>query len=252
MSVTASDIVVYGSATMPEDDTTTAIGGAIDTTTTVVFTDLTTASTLEVLSSNAGDTTQTLTVYGRDSTGIAISETVSLNGTTVVSLTNTYGRLLKAVLSGAATGTVTLRIASAGGDLMVFAPGVLTVRRPFYDALADAAGGTNKVLYEKVFFRNNNTSTALTSAQIIESADPSGLVAFGLAGTLGDTATNGTGNTRLTAPTGITIDTASKNVANSGNHSPSSAQGVWLSLTLNAGTAASSSTFTLEETGNTT
>lgn len=252
MSVLASDIVVYGSATMPENDTTTAIGGAIDTTTLVVFTDVTTASTLEVVSSSTSDTSQTLTLTGRDSTGVAISETVSLNGTTVVSLTNTYGRLLKAVLSATTTGTVTLRISGNAGNLMVFSPGILTVRRPFYDAVANATGGVNKTLYEKVFFQNNNTTTALTSATIAETADPTGNIAFGLAGTLNDTATNGTGNTRLVAPTGITFDTTTKTVANSGNHSPSSAQGAWISLALAAGSAATASTFTLEESGQTT
>ena len=61
MSVSASDIVVYGSANMPEDDSSTS-GGAIDTATKVIFTDISATDSVECVSDNAGDTTQTITI----------------------------------------------------------------------------------------------------------------------------------------------------------------------------------------------
>ncbi len=62
MPIVATDIVAYGSASMPDDDTPTAIGGAKDTTTKVVFTDISADDTVEILSSSASDTTQTVTM----------------------------------------------------------------------------------------------------------------------------------------------------------------------------------------------
>ena len=58
MSVETYDLILHGSAVMPDDDVTTEIGGAIDKTTKVTFADLDTTGKLKVRSSAAGDTTQ--------------------------------------------------------------------------------------------------------------------------------------------------------------------------------------------------
>lgn len=126
---------------------------------------------------------------------------------------------------------------------------ILEVRRPFYNVLAEAAGGAARDYYEKVFFRNNNGALALTSAEISELSDPSGLIDFGLAGTLDDA---GSSSDRRTAPGGITFDSVAKPVANSQSHSPGSGQGCWLHLSLPAGTGAQKTTYTLRESGATT
>ena len=53
------------------------------------------------------------------------------------------------------------------GMLFNLAPNQVTqVRRPFYNASADIAGGVNKDYFEKIFAVNNNTSIALTAVQI--------------------------------------------------------------------------------------
>ncbi|HVB67994.1 MAG TPA: hypothetical protein VNE67_09085 [Acetobacteraceae bacterium] len=44
-------------------------------------------------------------------------------------------------------------------------------RRPFYNAAADIAGGTNRTYFEKLFAVNNNTATAATVASILKQAD---------------------------------------------------------------------------------
>lgn len=65
MSVVPSDLVVYGSANMPETDGAT-VGGAVDFTKRVAFYDLTPAGTVDMVSSSASDTATKLSVAGRD------------------------------------------------------------------------------------------------------------------------------------------------------------------------------------------
>lgn len=252
MTVVASDIVVYGSTVMPEDDLTNDIGGAIDLTTEIVFTDIDVPGTVEMVSSAGGDTTQQVTITGRSASGVIRTETLTLNGTTPVAFTNTYERFMKIELDGAATGTVTLRKTGDAGDLFTVTPGVTTIRKPFYNVSADAAGGSQRKFYEKVFVRNNNTSTALTDAVILEQADPEANVAFALESTMNGSDRNGAGNNRLVAPGGYTFDSSAKNVSNNQNHEPLQGQGVWLELTLEAGDLPAKSSWTLRETGKTT
>ncbi len=247
MSIAASDIKVYGSQVMADDDTVTNIGGAIDTTKKVEFTDIDPTGTIEVSSDNSGDTTQTVTVTGRDSSGAIVSESKTLNGTTWVQFTTTFERILKAVLSGSATGTVTIREQGPGDNLITFEPGVLEVRRLFYNAAAPASG--TRKYYEKIFFKNTHATLALTSAQISEQSDPSGKIAFALESSLDGNDSNGAGNNRQVAPSGYTFDSTAKNVANSQNHSPGAAQGVWLELTLSSTDSAMKTTYTLRESG---
>lgn len=247
MSVADSDIVYYGSAVMPEGDATTAIGGAIDTTTRVVFTPLDVAGEIEIVSTAAADT-MAMTVTGRNPAGELIADTQALNGTTPVALTGTFERLEKAELAAAATGTVIVRKAGNGGDLMIFEPGLLMIRRVFIGVVADPAGGASKTWHEKIFIANTHATLALTQATVTLT-DATGAIRFGLAATLDDTDTNGAGNDRLVAPAGVTLNVAGKNVANAQNLSPGAAQGVWLSLTRAAGAPAINTTFQLAAQG---
>lgn len=236
MAVQATDIVYYGSATMAEDDVTTQIGGAIDLTTVVTFTRLDAQGTVEMVSDNGGDT-MNLTVTGRKADGTIASETLALNGLTVVDFTTTFKRLLKAELATAATGTVTLRKDGDAGDLMVFKPGVTTIRRPFYAVAADEAGGAARTYYEKIFVRNNNATDALIGAEVSFPTNPGTRLAWALEAALGGSDTNGVGNDRQTAPGGYTFDQTTKAVAGS-DLTPLAAQGVWLEQSLAAGLAA--------------
>lgn len=251
MPVVDSDIVVYGSASMPDNDTPTQIGGGIDLTKRISFSEIVATDLVEVLSDNAGDTTQTVTVYGRNAAGELVSEALSLNGTTLVTSAVSFERILKIVVDAAHTGTVTVRDATTDTEIVAIESGVLEIRRAFYNAAADVSGGANRKYYEKVFFKNNHATLSLTSAQMLEQADPSGKVAFALESTLNGSDDNGVGNNRLVAPSGYTFDSAAKNVANSQNHSAQAGQGVWLELSLTAGDAAQNSSVTLRESGQT-
>ncbi len=317
MSVEYGDIMFKGSAVMPEDDTTTQIGGAIVESVKISFKDLATTDTVKAVSENAGDTTQTITVTGRDATGAKFSEGIDLNGQTPVESSADFERLLKAVKSATCAGVVAVMsstnqhngTAQGGGanyiNLAAGASGtddfylgqviritggtgihqlreivkyngtlkrayvrtwttnpdatstyeiadgvvfektpdeILTVRRVFYDAAANAEGGADKVVHEKIFAKNNHATLALTNGKIAEVAE--GIYAkvdFDLESTLDGSDDNGSGNTRLVAPGGYTFDSAEKDIANSGNLSPDSAQGLWLALDLNAGDPASKS-----------
>jgi len=326
MPIDARDLLIYGSATMPDDDTTNNIGGAIDTAKKVVFKDVDPAGNVQIVSSAVGDTTQSVTVTGRDAGGAIISEAKTLNGQTAVAMTTntTWERLLKAVKSATATGDVAVEAATAertgtaqagaadtitldagasgvddaytgmvirltGGtgagqireitkyvgatkvatvsrawgtnpdatstfrvsEGMVFdkSPNEVTqVRRVFYNASAPTSG--TRKYYEKVFYRNNHGTLTLTSAQVIEQADPTGKVAFGLPATKNDTGGTGAGNNRQVAPSGITFDSAAKNVPGT-TLEAASAIGVWLELSLAAGDTPLDSSVTMRLTGNT-
>ena len=252
MSVVATDIIVYGSASMPDDDTATNIGGAIDTSVRVVFTDIAATDQVEIVSDNAGDTTQTVTIYGRNAAGELINDAMSLNGTTVVLSTETFERILKIVVSAAHTGTITVRDQDTDTAIATVESGVLQIRRPCYNAAAEASGGAERKYYEKLFFKNTHATLSLTAATIIEQADPSGKMAFALESSLSGSDTNGSGNNRQVAPSGYTFNSTTKNVANSQNHTAGAGQGTWVELTLAAGSAAANTSFTLRESGTTT
>lgn len=252
MPIVAADIVAYGSASMPDDDSAQDIGGAIDLTIRVVFTDIVATDEIEILSSSASDTTETITVHGRNAAGELINDVATLNGTTVVTISGSdFERVLKIIKSSATVGTVTIRDQDTDATIATMEPAVLEIRRPFYDAAADASGGSERKYHEKVFFKNNHGSLTLTAAEIKENADPSGNVAFDLESTLGGSDTNGGGNNRLVAPGGYSFDSADKDVANSQNLTAGGAQGVWMELTLAAGAAAQNTSVTMRVSGNT-
>jgi hypothetical protein len=115
MSVLPSDIVVYGSANMPEVDGA-IIGGAVDFTRRVAFYDIAPAGSVDAISSSSSDTATKITYYGRDPTGVIQSQTLTLNGQTWVTGSQALERLLYAVISGA---TANGPIANPGGTTAV-------------------------------------------------------------------------------------------------------------------------------------
>lgn len=267
MSIVDSDLVVYGAANIQETDSGT-MGGAIDETVRYVFDDAALVNdptgsggdgTLKAVSSNGGDS-MNITVTGRNAGGSIVSQTIALNGTTVVTITtNTFERLLKIELASAATGTVTVSDSTGGGGMgntvVAIEPGVTSIRKPFYNVSADASGGSTRNFYEKVFVKNNNGSNALLNAVITESADPTTNITFALEDAVDDT---GTSTNRVTLPTGLGssgFDSADKTLnteAGQADLASGEAIGVWLNLTLAAGAAATKSTWTMGIEGSTT
>jgi hypothetical protein len=149
------------------------------------------------------------------------------------------------------------------GMLLDKLPNLITqVRRPFYNAAADVSGGSNRTYYEKVFAVDNNTTTALTVANIIKQVDPgSGTLQFALTNALNDTSTVATRQTLPTvaitafssgsAPQTIAVPSP-QNLPSGAAPNAAGAQGIWLSLLLTAGLAPAKTSFTIRVSGQTT
>jgi hypothetical protein len=106
MSVLLSDIKLYAAAVTPEDDVATAIGGAIDLTKKFDFSDFT--GTCQAVSSEAADTTQSVTLTYRDTAGVIQTLVIALNGLTPVTNAGSIERILKAVKDLTCAGDVAL------------------------------------------------------------------------------------------------------------------------------------------------
>lgn len=240
MSVAASDIVIYNAANMPDTDSGTA-GGAIDPLRRPDFTQLAANDTIEAVSSNAGDTTQTLTVEGRDAQGRVVSETKTLNGTTPISFSvlATVERVFKGELSATCTGNVTVRRATGPTTIRVIPAGERGFAMPFRKDPTDPS--SQKDYYAKVFLKNTHGSLAALSATVIQNADPDARITHALAASVND---SGSVANRTTDP-GLTFDDTSKAIPGT-DLASGAAIGVWLRARYPAADTAHRTTYTLE------
>ena len=95
MPVTAADLVAFAASVMPEDDNTDNVGGAIDTGVIVTEFNLPQNTSAPKMRLASGSGTQQVTITGRDSGGTIVSESQNINGTTTVSFTQVFERILK-------------------------------------------------------------------------------------------------------------------------------------------------------------
>lgn len=248
MSIVATELICYGSASRVSADTGTT-GGAIDPLFRPVFTQMTGNSTLEAVSSSASDTTQIVTVIGRDATGTLSTSTVTLTGTTPVALSpaTTFQRILSVSLSATCAGTVTVRNSSAGT-----AWGTVPIgEKGFYAMFINSAStGSTQTRWEKIFWKNTNGSLTLTSSQITLTADPNTpIFSIGVTAAIDDTTTI---TNRMTTP-GVTFVglSVAQNIPNSQNLPAGSAIGVWIQQALPTNQTPLNSTFTTQLSGNT-
>lgn len=144
MSVYPTELVLYGSANMPEADGAT-IGGAVDLTRRITFADVATTTLLDFVSSSASDTATKIQVSGRDGSGIQQTPAAAtLTGTTKVAGTQLFARLLYGAISGASangplanpTGT------SAVGDVAAMAHTMTITAHTAQVGSANATGVT--------------------------------------------------------------------------------------------------------------
>jgi len=252
MPVVANDIRIYAAVNMPEDNSST-VGGAVNTGIRVVFEDVHVTGPIKCSGSDTAGSGELL-VRGRNAAGSIISETVTINGTGFTNTSNSYERLLDIRLNHSMSGSVVTTYSNITGALIAtLQEGVSGVRRPFYDAAADSAGGAERIFYEKVFVTNQNDVNALLSAQITEVA--SGLNAeinFGIeSGTEGaQTVARRTGTDAV--PTGVTTFGAGPVSFPGTDLGTNENRGLWLQMTLAAGASATNSFYQFSVTGNTT
>ncbi len=248
MSIIATELVKYGAANRPEDDTST-VGGAIDTSCLIaIITPLAADDVVRAVSSAAGDNTQTLTLTGRTPAGEITSDAIALNGTTVVAGTVTFERILKAVLSGVCVGDVTIeRNTNPYDDIAIIPAGKISASIQFIGASSEASA-TDR--YEKAFWKNENASLSLTSATLTLTADPSASVMIGI-DTAKDSSASEAG--RKTAPTGVTFVDDSVSIDIPGNQLEAGvAIGEWCKFSRGANAAAIKTSYTTELAGQTT
>lgn len=143
---------------------------------------------------------------------------------------------------------------------------ITEVRRAFYNAASDVPGGSSRTFYEKVFFNNDNTVTALTVVSITKQVDPSsGTLQIAVCKALNDTQTaanrqtlptNGDASaltfTAGSAPQSQNVPSPQNFPASAGAGNAAGAVGVWCSLTLTAGLAAAKTSFDLRAQGQST
>ena len=235
------DVRIYGCANHAENDTSTQ-GGAIDRTVILSFDEPILMNglndTIDIYSLDDTDTTQTLTITGRNSSGTIVSENYNINGTTVQFGSTTFQQVLKIVCSASHAGDLVFvdnTNSKVLGRLLgtTNAPGgtaELTLRRPFYDIRIPTSG--INTYYEKVFLRNNSGSTYYY-VNIYETKDEWMNVTFDLAAAKNDSesVTN-----RKTAPnlTLGSFNNEKKGVP--GTHlSSGDAIGIWLKIDISAG-----------------
>lgn len=143
MSVTPNNIIAYGSADMPETDGVT-IGGPVDFTKRIAFYDINPAGTVDVVSSSASDTATRMQVTGRNSTGvIQTPAAVTLSGTTPVTGTQSFERLLAAVTTGGAIGSLSNPGGTgAVGDIAVYGHSPVISSHTMQTGSANTSGTT--------------------------------------------------------------------------------------------------------------
>jgi hypothetical protein len=161
MSMLPSDLHFYGSAVMADDDSVLAIGGVIDLTRGFTFADMNVDGGVQVVSSNAGDTTQSVTVYYKNSAGAILNEIKALVGQTPQTLAATMRTLMKAIKSATCAGDVaveaqtaersnTAQGAGGGTDTIQLDAGASAVDRFYVGMVIRTTGGAGPNQVRKI------------------------------------------------------------------------------------------------------
>ena len=95
MAINVRDLKLYGSATMPDDDAITNIGGAESTSVKLEFVDL--AGLFQLVSSSGVDTTGQVQVHYKDTVDVLTNVTLTAGGLTPVAGGVNIGQLMKAL-----------------------------------------------------------------------------------------------------------------------------------------------------------
>lgn len=158
MAILLSELKWYGSAVMPDDDTILGIGGAIALTRKFEFADLTVDGLVQAVSSNSGDTTQTVTAHYRNIAGTLLNEVKTLTGLTPVAFAATMRTLMKAIKSATTVGDVAVEAQTAersntaqgagGGTDTIQLDGGASAVNDFYSGMViriTSGGGANQI-----------------------------------------------------------------------------------------------------------
>jgi hypothetical protein len=249
MAVTSSDLVAYRSANRPKSDAASA-GGAIDVKRFHDFVQLAANDSIYLKSTSASDV-MSAAVEVRDAAGLIVSTTAGVNGTAGVDLSalGTAERFLDIELLADAVGTITVgrgTVGSPGPLIRVIPPGKRGFGILFYDSVSTTV---ERKVTEKMFWKNEHASLALTNAKGRITADPAGVMKTALEDAKGDSsslANRLADNTSL----GLTfVDDAVQQDVPGTFLGASESIGAWIEMTLAANNAPIRSTVTLELAG---
>jgi hypothetical protein len=263
MSIVSAELIAYGVLVPPTPDATgdatSNIGGGIDVTNRVVFTNVLPSSQTVKIKSSAADTRFTR-ITGRKADGTLVTENLQLNGTTAVTSTNTFDRILKfavydssnVTLTGSSTLTATLYendgvtvIGAVGGTAAT------STETGFYGMFIGSSSDpvATKTRYEKFFYKNTNASLALQAPTIQLTTDASGVLTIAVENSNGGTTTV---TNRLTAPSGVTSFGTSAITVPAGSIASGAAVAVWVKQALAVGNAPINASFQTTITGQST
>jgi len=252
MTILASELFAQGATSDPIDDFSLTGGTIFVGITGSNYFGITTqpavASVLEVLSDDAGDTNDNITVVGRDSGGNVQTETVLMNGLSAVILGSTVFDYVQSFsIDGGYLGNITLRISVAGvtvATLPIFPQmqkRVTMFKNSFSDALVPI------IRYEKMHWRMASSGETLVSPEVELIADPSSRIRQGITVAKNDSTSI---VNRRTVPPGVTfVDDSVAQAVPSGLMTAGENIGVWYEQNLPAGDPANKSTFTSQLSG---
>lgn len=256
MSVLTTDLVAFGCLVPPTPDNTgdatSNIGGGIDATRRVIFTNVLPSAQTVKIKSSAADT-RFLRITGRKADGTLITENLQLNGTTAVTSTNTFDRILKVDAYNAAnttldTGSATLTISvfeNDGTTLVASWGGTAATSSEvgFYGFFIASSSDpvATKTRYEKFFYKNMNATFALQNPTIQLTADTSTVLTIAVENANGGTTTT---TNRLTAPgAAMTAFGTTAITVPAGSIAAGAAVAVWVKQALAVGNAPISASF---------
>ncbi len=245
--IAPADLIAYNALNRPEDDVATG-GGGRDPDVRPDLVQLAADDDIEVLSDNAGDTTQVVTVDGRDATGAFVTATATLNGVTPVILApaTTFERVLSISMDSDAVGNVTVRRSVAGATIFVIPIGERGSSSLFINS-ASSAGPVTR--FDKLFWENAHATLTLNVAQVQLTADPAARIRQAVEAAKNDTNTIAN---RLATPGGVVFvdDSVQQSVPGTILEAASDI-GIWIEQALLASDAPIKSTFTTELAGTT-
>lgn len=238
MPLSTGEIQFYGANMHPNADQVGGVGGAINSGIRITFNDISSNGVVEAISTSASDI-YNVVVSGRDSAGILQGETLTLNGVTPVTGAQAFSRINLVTTTGTPVGIIRVRKSSDDVTIAEISGSIRTVRRLFINATANAAGGAARQFYEKIFIRNDNLTTALLNASLVESSDPPGVVEFAFeSGYNGSNSGTGRLDTVPSSMASGSFDSTTKSFPGATNLGPSSGVGVWVRMTIAGGASA--------------
>jgi len=183
MALAAADFVFYGAANRPGDDSSPS-GGGIDLLARPIFTQFTAPAVAAFVSDGAD--VRTVTVVGRNTSGISVSKVVTLTGAVEVVSIAVFERILSLTMSAAdGSRTVTARQGAGGSTFTTIVPNETIRYALFQDSFSQSSV---QFRHEKLFCKNIDGTLDLNQAVIQLTSDPTANYRVGVALSLNDTA----------------------------------------------------------------